>query len=99
MNSYVRTTTSRWLIAAAAIMWAISSHVSAAGKSLSGVVQTGGTTVSSPLANAVVTLLEATSSLPTEVGRATTDAVVHATFAIILLDFGLSVAGFFLFPR
>lgn len=74
MNSYVRTTTSRWLIAAAAILLAFSGHASAAGKSLSGVVQTGGTTVSSPLANAVVTLFEATSSLPTEVGRATTDA-------------------------
>jgi len=32
------------------------------------------------------------------VGRATTDAVVHSTFAIILLDFALSVGGFLMFP-
>ena len=75
MKSYLRTTSNRWLIAAAAgILFAISGHASAAGKSLSGVVQTGGTAGSSPLANVVVTLFEATSSLPTEVGHAATDA-------------------------
>lgn len=33
------------------------------------------------------------------VGRATTDAVVHSTFAVIMLNFVLSTVGFLLFPE
>jgi phospholipid/cholesterol/gamma-HCH transport system permease protein len=33
------------------------------------------------------------------VGRATTEAVVHGTFAVIVLNFLLSVAGYFVFPE
>jgi hypothetical protein len=41
---------------------------------LSGVVQTGGTTSTRPLANVHVTLFEATTAQPTALGQATTDA-------------------------
>lgn len=33
------------------------------------------------------------------VGRATTEAVVHSTFAVIMLNFALSVVGYLLFPE
>jgi streptogramin lyase len=65
---------SRLLIAAAAILMATSGVASAGGKSVRGVVQTGGTTSSVPLANVNVTLFEATSSQPTALGQAATDA-------------------------
>lgn len=64
----------RVLLAVATIV--LTAHgVSAANpKSLSGVVQTGGTSSSQPLPNVNVTLFEATNALPTTLGQATTDA-------------------------
>ena len=47
---------------------------SASPQSLSGVVQTGGTSSSQPLPNVHVTLFEATTGQPTTLGEATTDA-------------------------
>lgn len=62
------------LLAGAAILLTAHNVSSANPKSLSGVVQTGGTTSSQPLANVNVTLFEATRGQPTSLGHATTDA-------------------------
>ncbi len=48
-------------------------------RSLSGVVQTGGTDSSQPLPNVHVALFEATAGQPTTLGQATTDASGHFT--------------------
>src|SRR5947199_1513063 len=62
-------------VVAMAAMFAATSGVSSANpRSLSGVVQTGGTTSSQPLPNVHVTLLEATSAFPPTLGQAMTDA-------------------------
>jgi hypothetical protein len=66
-------TITRGLITAAAFFLSADGLLSANPKSLSGVVQTGGTSSSQPLANIAVTLFEATQALPTTVGQATTD--------------------------
>ena len=67
-------------VVAMAAMFAATSGVSSANpRSLSGVVQTGGTTSSQPLPNVHVTLLEATSALPATLGQATTDAAGRFT--------------------
>lgn len=50
-------------------------------KSVSGVVQTGGTSSSQPLPNVHVTLFEATAALPSVVAQATTDASGRFTIA------------------
>jgi hypothetical protein len=47
--------------------------------SISGIVQTGGTASSEPLANVRVTLFEATTAEPTLLGQATTDSLGHFT--------------------
>ena len=62
------------LLAGAAILLTAHGVLSANPKSLSGVVQTGGTTSSQPLPDVHVTLFEATRALPTTLGQATTDA-------------------------
>ena len=62
------------VVAIAAIFTATSGVSSASATPLSGVVQTGGTTSTRPLANARVTLFEATPAQPTVLGQATTDA-------------------------
>ncbi len=62
------------VVAIAAIFTATSGVSSASATPLSGVVQTGGTTSIRPLANARVTLFEATPAQPTVLGQATTDA-------------------------
>lgn len=66
-------TITRVLLAGAAVLLSLDS-VSANPKSLSGVVQTGGTSSSQPLPNVHVSLLEATTGQPTVLGQATTDA-------------------------
>jgi hypothetical protein len=58
----------------AATFIAISGVSSPSPRSLSGVVQTGGTSSSQPLPNVNVTLFEATPAQPTVLGEATTDA-------------------------
>src|SRR5881394_2536763 len=61
-------------VVAMAAMFAATSGVSSANpRSLSGVVQTGGTTSSQPLPNVHVTLFEATTGQPAMLGQATTD--------------------------
>src|SRR4029079_16237715 len=72
MKNYLITIT-RVLVTSATIFLTADRVLSANPKSLSGVVQTGGTSSSQPLANVVVTLFEATQALPTTVGQATTD--------------------------
>lgn len=67
--------------AGAAILVAVSIASSASAGSLSGLVQTGGTGATEPLANVDVTLFEATTARPTMLGEATTDAAGH--FAIV----------------
>jgi len=67
-------TTMRVLLAVAAIVLAAHGVSAANPKSLSGMVQTGGTSSSQPLPNVNVTLFEATNALPTTLGQATTDA-------------------------
>jgi len=62
------------LLAGAAILLTAHNVSSANPKSLSGVVQTGGTSSSQPLPNVHVTLFEATRGLPAALGHATTDA-------------------------
>src|SRR6266536_594137 len=66
-------TISRVLLVAAAILLTADGALSASPRSLSGVVQTGGTSSSQPLPNVHVTLFEATPALPTVVGQVTTD--------------------------
>jgi len=69
----------RVVVAGAAMFMTAHTVSSASSKSLRGVVQTGGTSSSQPLPNVHVTLLEATSALPTVVGQATTDALGRFT--------------------
>ena len=67
-------TITRVLLAGAAILLIADGALSASPRSLSGVVQTGGTSSSQPLPNVHVTLFEATTGQPTMLGQATTDA-------------------------
>ncbi len=64
----------RMLLAGAAILLTAHGVLSASPRSLSGVVQTGGTTSSQPLPNVHATLFEATTGQPAMLGQATTDA-------------------------
>src|SRR6266550_9366575 len=62
------------VLASAALFIATLSVPSASGATLNGIVQTGGTSSTQPLAHVGVTLLEATTSQPTPLGHATTNA-------------------------
>src|SRR6266513_3192135 len=73
MKNYLVTIT-RVLLAGTAALLSVDSALSANPRSLSGVVQTGGTNSSLPLPNVHVTLFEATTGQPTMLGQATTDA-------------------------
>ena len=73
MRTFMLTTT-RVVIAATAMLTATLIVSPASAGTLSGMVQTGGTSSAQPLANVHVTLFEATAALPTTVGQATTDA-------------------------
>ena len=73
MKNYMVTIT-RVLLAGAAVLLTADGVLSANPRSLSGVVQTGGTSSSQPLPNVNVTLFEATLGGPTALGHATTDA-------------------------
>ena len=64
----------RVLLGGAAILLTAHGVLSANPRSLSGVVQTGGTSSSQPLPNVHVTLFEATTGQPATLGQATTDA-------------------------
>jgi hypothetical protein len=64
----------RVLLTGAAILLTADGVLSANPRSLSGVVQTGGTSSSQPLPNVSVTLFEATTGQPATLGQATTDA-------------------------
>src|SRR5438445_3043714 len=72
MKNYLITIT-RVLLTGAAILLAAEGVSSANPRSLSGVVQTGGTSSSQPLPNVHVSLFEATTEQPTILGQATTD--------------------------
>jgi hypothetical protein len=63
----------RVLLAGAAVLLSPDSVLLANPKSLSGIVQTGGTSSSQPLPNVQVSLFEATTGQPTMLGQATTD--------------------------
>ncbi|MGE5214212.1 MAG: hypothetical protein ACM3NN_11035 [Nitrospirota bacterium] len=67
------------LVTGAAMFLTAGDVVSANPKSLSGVVQTGGTSSSEPLPHVHVTLFEATQALPITVGESTTDALGQFT--------------------
>src|SRR5215472_12744888 len=67
-------TITRVLLTGAAILLIAGGASSASRRSLSGLVQTGGTSSSQPLPNVHVTLFEATTGQPTMLGQATTDA-------------------------
>src|SRR5437763_1250062 len=71
-TNYIVTITRALL--AGAILLTADAALSASSKSLSGIVQTGGTSSSQPLPNVNVTLFEATLGQPTALGHATTDA-------------------------
>src|SRR5437773_431139 len=71
MRNYVVTIV---LLAGAAVLLTADGVLSANPGSLSGVVQTGGTTSSQPLPNVHATLFEATTGQPAMLGQATTDA-------------------------
>src|SRR5437762_3886082 len=73
MKNYLITIT-RVLLAGTAALLTADSALSANPRSLSGVVQTGGTSSSLPLPNIHVTLFEATTGQPTMLGQATTDS-------------------------
>src|SRR6266700_7407306 len=73
MRNYMVTLT-RVLLTGAAVLLTADGALSASPRSLSGVVQTGGTSSSQPLPNVQVTLFEATTGQPTMLGQATTDA-------------------------
>jgi hypothetical protein len=73
MRNY-RVTIMRVLLTGTAIFLTANGVLSASPRSLSGVVQTGGTSSSQPLPNVSVTLFEATTGQPTMLGQATTDA-------------------------
>ena len=72
MRNYLATP-ARLMLAGAAILLAAHGVSAANPKSLSGVVQTGGTTSSQPLPDVEVTLFEATTGQPIAIGQATTD--------------------------
>jgi len=67
-------TMTRLLLVGAAVLLTTDPALSANPRSLSGVVQTGGTSSSQPLPNVHVTLFQATRGLPAALGQATTDA-------------------------
>jgi|SRR5438552_10053049 len=67
-------TMTRLLLVGAAVLLATDAALSGNPKSLSGIVQTGGTSSSQPLPSVNVTLFEATLGQPTALGHATTDA-------------------------
>jgi hypothetical protein len=73
MGNYT-VTIARVLLAGAAVLLTEDGALSANPRSLSGVVQTGGTTSSQPLPEVQVTLFEATLGQPTALGQATTDS-------------------------
>src|SRR5436190_2712676 len=73
MRNYVATIT-RVLLAGAAILLTADGVLLANPNSLSGVVQTGGTSSRQALPNVHVSLFEATTGQPTMLGQATTDA-------------------------
>ncbi len=73
MLTNCKLTITRAIVAGVAIFLTAHGISSAEPKSLSGVVQTGGTSSSQPLPNVNVTLFEATRVLPVVVGEATTD--------------------------
>src|SRR6266487_3634642 len=62
------------VLASAAMFIATLSVPSASGTTLNGMVQTGGTSSTQPLAHVDVTLFEATTTRPTVLAQATTDA-------------------------
>src|SRR5438552_11624828 len=62
------------VLASVAMFMATLSVPSASGTTLNGIVQTGGTRSTQPLAHVHVTLLEATTERPTGLGEARTDA-------------------------
>ena len=64
----------RLLLVGAAVLLTTDPALSANPRSLSGIVQTGGTSSSQPLPNVNVKLFEATLGQPTALGHATTDA-------------------------
>src|SRR6266705_7026351 len=64
----------RVLVLGTALILTVDGVLSANPRSLSGIVQTGGTSSSQPLPNVNVTLFEATLGHPTALGYATTDA-------------------------
>src|SRR5436309_10556873 len=68
MRNYTLTIT-RVLLIGAAIFLTVDGVLSANPRSLSGVVQTGGTTSSQPLPDVQVTLFEATLGQPTALGQ------------------------------
>src|SRR5262249_32696891 len=72
IRNYIVTIT-RVLLTGAAILLTAEGVSSANPRSLSGVVQTGGTSSSQPLPNVHVSLFEATTGQPTMLGEATTD--------------------------
>lgn len=72
-SGFLLVTITRVLLAGAAVVLPADGAFSANARLLNGVVQTGGTTFNQPLANVHVTLLEATPTLPTVLGQATTD--------------------------
>src|SRR5437016_14099889 len=72
MRNYVVTIT-RVFLAGAAVLVNPDSTWSANPRSLSGVVQTGGTSSSQGLPNVPVSLFEATTGQPTVLGQATTE--------------------------
>jgi hypothetical protein len=62
------------VLTSAAMFMATLSALSARGTTLNGIVQTGGTSSTQPLAHVGVTLFEATTTQPAVLGQATTDA-------------------------
>src|SRR2546430_5403244 len=73
MRNYMVTMT-RLLLVGAAVLLTTDAALSANPKSLSGIVQTGGTSSSQPLSNVNVTLFQATLGQPIALGHTTTDA-------------------------
>ncbi|HEY4270966.1 MAG TPA: hypothetical protein VGM65_03100 [Candidatus Udaeobacter sp.] len=65
------------VLASAAMFMATLSVPSASGTTLNGIVQTGATCSTQPLAHVHVTLFEATTGQPTVIGQATTDESGH----------------------
>src|ERR1044071_926773 len=78
MRNYL-VTISRVLLGAAAVLLTADGVLWANPPSLTGVVQTGGTSSAQPLPDVSVTLFEATAAEPRMLGQATTDASGHFT--------------------